>query len=78
LGIKKRIVLKIDGGQSAACFVTYTLITLSFRHNTQPNMLNTSVDIFLKLVQQAYAGLKGYAQEHDFFKTATNDYIAGL
>ncbi len=41
-------------------------------------MLDTSVDIFLKLVQQAYSGLKGYAQEHDFFSTATREYLAGL
>jgi len=41
-------------------------------------MLDTSVDIFFKLVQQAYSGLKDYAREQDFFKTATRKYIQNL
>ncbi len=41
-------------------------------------MLDTSGDIFIRLVQQAYSGLKGCAQEQDFFKTATRRYIQNL
>ena len=36
------------------------------------------VEIFLKLVRDAYKGLAGYAQEHDFFKTATRTYLKNL
>jgi predicted NACHT family NTPase len=41
-------------------------------------MLDTSVDIFLKLVRSAYQGMADYAREQDFFKTATRKYVAGL
>jgi predicted NACHT family NTPase len=41
-------------------------------------MLDTSVDIFLKLVRSAYQGMAGYAREQDFFKTATRKYIQNL
>lgn len=41
-------------------------------------MLDTSVDIFLKLVRSAYLGMADYAREQDFFKTATREYVDGL
>ncbi len=41
-------------------------------------MLDTSVDIFLKLVRSAYTGMTDYAREHDFFSTATREYVDGL
>lgn len=36
------------------------------------------VEIFLKMVRDAYKGVIGYAQEHDFFKTATRTYLRNL
>ena len=41
-------------------------------------MLDTPVDIFLKLVRSAYLGMADYAREQDFFKTATREYVDGL
>ena len=45
-------------------------------------MLESSVEIgaeiFFGLVKKAYSGLSGYAQERDFFKTATRKYIKNL
>ncbi|MBC7777231.1 MAG: NACHT domain-containing protein, partial [Phycisphaerae bacterium] len=40
--------------------------------------IEIGAEIFFSLVKKAYAGIAGYAQERDFFKTATNNYIAGL
>ncbi|MBK6997834.1 MAG: hypothetical protein IPH31_24200 [Lewinellaceae bacterium] len=40
--------------------------------------IEIGAEIFFGLVKKAYSGLTGYAQERDFFKTATNKYIAGL
>ncbi|MFN0212936.1 MAG: NACHT domain-containing protein [Saprospiraceae bacterium] len=45
-------------------------------------MLESSIEIgaeiFFSLVKKAYAGIAGYAQERDFFKTATKKYIKNL
>ncbi len=45
-------------------------------------MLESSIEIgaeiFFSLVKKAYAGIAGYAQERDFFKTATKKYLYGL
>lgn len=45
-------------------------------------MLESSIEIgaeiFFGLVKKAYSGLAGYAQERDFFKTATRKYIKNL
>lgn len=45
-------------------------------------MLESSIEIgaeiFFGLVKKAYSGLTGYAQEQDFFKTATRKYIKNL
>lgn len=45
-------------------------------------MLESSIEIgaeiFFGLVKKAYAGVAGFAQERDFFKTATNNYLDGL
>jgi len=45
-------------------------------------MLESSIEIgaeiFFGLVKKAYSGLTGYAQERDFFKTATRKYIKNL
>lgn len=35
-------------------------------------------DLFIPLVKKAYAGLAGYAQEHDFFNTATKKYLNNI
>jgi len=40
--------------------------------------IEIGAEIFFGLVKKAYSGLTGYAQERDFFKTATNKYIAGI
>lgn len=45
-------------------------------------MLESSIEIgaeiFFGLVKKAYSGLTGYAQERDFFRTATRTYIKNL
>ncbi len=40
--------------------------------------IEIGAEIFFGLVKKAYAGVAGYAQERDFFRTATRTYIKNL